>query len=557
MTINGVRHTRRWTLLAALAVAVAASVAVPSMAAAERFAPGEVIVRYKSGTSATQRSTSRARAGVAFKRSLPIRGTQLASVQGSVNDAVARLNRQADVLYAQPNFIYHSTAAIPNDPRFGQLWGLRNVGQQINDSPPSQGTPGVDVRALGAWDFTRGAGAVVAIVDTGVDVTHPDLAGNAIGGADFVDGGTPNDDNNPTYHGTHVAGTAAANDNNVIGIAGVAPDARILPVRVLDSGGFGDSARVASGIQYAATHGATAINLSLGGPPEANDNLMSSAIDVANNRNAVVVAAAGNEGNDNDSNPTFPCNFPQANLICVAAVNDNGGLSNFSNYGPTTVDVGAPGESILSTLGGGSGDYHFLDGTSMAAPHVSGVAALVRRGAPLASDAQIVLAMKQSVHRLPSLGSGFTATGGIVDAAAAIRRARVLTTPPPPPPQPPAKASFRGSKRTIRVSRRGRFSFTFRAAPGLKGRIKLVTVKKVRPSKRGRKKRATLGSKTFTVPQSGKVKVKFKLSRRNRKILKRYKKLRISVSVRLRNAANLTSLAKVRITLKAPKRRKR
>jgi subtilisin family serine protease len=557
MTINAVRHTRRWTLLAALAVAVAASVAVPSMAAAKRFAPGEVIVRYKSGTSASERSTSRARAGVAFKRSLRIRGAQLVSVQGSVNDAVDRLNRQADVLYAQPNFVYHSTAAIPNDPDFGQLWGLRNVGQVINDSPPSQGTPGVDVRALGAWDFTRGAGAIVAIVDTGVDVTHPDLAANAIGGADFVDGGTPNDENNPTYHGTHVAGTAAATDNNGIGIAGVAPDARILPVRVLDSNGFGDSATVASGVQFAATHSANVINLSLGGPPAANDNLMSSAIDVANNRNAVVVAAAGNESNDNDANATFPCDFPQANLICVAAVNDNGGLSSFSNYGPTTVDLGAPGESILSTLGGGSGDYHFLDGTSMAAPHVSGVAALVRRGAPRASDAQIVLAMKQSVHRLASLGNGFTATGGIVDAAAAIRRARVLTTPPPPPPTPPQKAGFRKSKRTIRVTRKWRFSFSFTAQPGLTGRIKLVTVKKVRPSKRGRKKRATFGNKTFTVPASGKVKVKFKLSRRNRRILKRYKKLRISVSVRLRNSANLTSLAKVRITLKAPMRRKR
>src|SRR3954467_6113298 len=219
MTINAVRHTRRWTLLAALAVAVAASVAAPSMAAAERFAPGEVIVRYKSGTSASERSSSRARAGVAFKRSLPVRGAQLATVQGSVNDAVARLNRQADVLYAQPNFIYHSTAAVPNDPNFGSLWGLRNVGQAVDGSGP--GVPGIDVRALGAWDATRGAGAVIAIVDTGVDAGHPDLAANALGGFDFVDNDSdPNDENDldengvpdpdPTYHGTHVAGTAAA-----------------------------------------------------------------------------------------------------------------------------------------------------------------------------------------------------------------------------------------------------------------------------------------------------------------------------------------------------------
>src|SRR4051812_44164393 len=106
MTIDAVRHIRRWTLPAALAVAVAASVAAPSMAAAQRFVPGEVIVSYKSGTSASERSSSRARAGVAFKRSLRIRGAQLVTVPGSVNDAVARLNRQADVRYAQPNFVY-------------------------------------------------------------------------------------------------------------------------------------------------------------------------------------------------------------------------------------------------------------------------------------------------------------------------------------------------------------------------------------------------------------------------------------------------------------------
>ncbi len=251
-------------------------------------------------------------------------------------------------------------------------------------------------------------------------------------------------------------------------------------------------------------------------------------------------------------------------MICVASVDNDGALSAFSNYGRTTVDLGAPGRRILSAFGHQSpaGSYHYLSGTSMAAPHVSGVAALVRRGDPTAPDTEIVQAMKQSVRGLPSL-AGLTVAGGLVDGAAAIRRARAFpsrpraVSPPPPPPTPPGKAGFADSKRSIRVSRKWRFSFTFTAAAGLTGRITLKTVRRVRPGNRGRKRRVTFANKTFTVPGSGKVKVRFKLSRRNRRILKRYRKLRITVTVKLRNSADLTSTAKLRITLKAPKRRRR
>jgi subtilisin family serine protease len=543
---------RRVRLLAAPFVALAIALAAPAAASAATSVPGEVIVRFRSGTTASERAHSRANAGVSFKRSLRMPGAQLLDVRGSVRGAVNRLNRQREVLFAQPNFIYHATAAPPNDAHFGDLWGLRNFGQTIQGSP---GVAGIDVRALSGWDFTRGGGAVVAVVDTGVDFSHPDLSANAGGGFDFVDGdGNPNDEE---HHGTHVAGTVAAVENNGLGVAGVAPDARIMAVRVLDSTGSGSSATIGQGIVYAATHGADVINLSLGGPG-ATDPFLSNGADVANRENAVVSAAAGNSGQDDDEFPTVPCDLPQPNLICVASVNNRGSLSVFSNYGPTTVDVGAPGEDVLSTVGNpGPHGYLYESGTSMAAPHVAGVAALVRRGDPDASDTQIVQAIKESVHRVPSLGSGFTVTGGMPDAAAAIRRARVLTTPPPPPPTPPAKASFRNSKRTIRVSRSGRFSFSFTAGPGLRGRITLKTVRKVRPRNRGRRRRATFANKTFTVPASGKVRVRFKLSRRNRLILRRYKKLRISVAVKLRNSANLTSTAKVRITLKAPKRRRR
>jgi subtilisin family serine protease len=564
--------------LAALALAIAAPAAA---SAAAGFVPGQAIVRFKSGTEASERTATRANAGVSFKRPLRIPGAQLVSVRGSVEAAVARLKRQPDVAYAQPNFVYHALASPPNDPFFGRLWGLRNTGQTVpifgGGSDP--GTPGIDIRALSAWDLTRGAGAVIAIVDTGVDLGQPDIAGNlwtnpngasdGLHGWDFVaNDGVPDDENDespagntcvpdPVYHGSHVAGTAAAIDNNFQGIAGVAPDARIMAVRVLDACGGGSSADIGQGIAYAANHGARVINLSLGGPG-GFDPALSSGIDVANARNAVVVAAAGNEGQDNDTDPHVPCNLPQPNLICVAAVDNDGHLPSFSDYGPTTVDVGAPGMTIWSIWGHRSPDnqYQSLDGTSMAAPNVSGVAALVNSGDRIASATQIVQAIRQTARSLPDL-QGFTVSGGIVDAAAAIRWARALTTPPPPPPRPPAKASFRRSKRTIRASRSGRFSFSFTAGAALRGRITLVTVRKVSPTKRSRKRRTSFANKTFSVRGSGKVKINVKLSRRNRQILARYKKLRITVSVRLRNAANLTSTAKVTITLLAPKPRRR
>ena len=153
------------------------------------------------------------------------------------------------MLYAQPNYVYRASAPVPNDAFFDSLWGLRNFGQSIPDY--GNGAPGIDTRALGAWDITRGAGAVIAVVDTGVDLEHPDLAGNltsSAGGTSSTTTTTPTtrttrpsgmQSGADVYHGTHVAGTAAAIDNNSIGVAGVAPDARILAVRVLNDCGSG------------------------------------------------------------------------------------------------------------------------------------------------------------------------------------------------------------------------------------------------------------------------------------------------------------------------------
>ncbi|HEX2160287.1 MAG TPA: S8 family serine peptidase [Thermoleophilaceae bacterium] len=305
------------------------------------FVPGEAIVRFESGTTAAERLSARRAADAELERSLAVPRAQLLEVDGDVAAAVERLERQPDVAFAQPNYRYRALAApVPNDTFFGDLWGLGSTALPA---------PGVD--ALEAWESNRGGGQVVAVVDTGVAIDHPDLQGNlwtgpgGIHGHDFVDDDSDPDDYE--FHGTHVAGTVAAVDGNGLGIAGVAPDAQIMAIRVLDGNGSGSSADIGAGIAFAAQNGADVINLSLGGDAD-SDPLMSSGIAIADSLDAVVVAAAGNESNDNDANGTVPCNLPHPNVICVAAVNEAGELADFSNYGATTVDVGAPGTRILS-----------------------------------------------------------------------------------------------------------------------------------------------------------------------------------------------------------------
>ena len=268
----------------------------------QRFIPGEALVRFEPGVVAAERREARDDAGVAFGESLLIPRVQLVKFRGSVQATVARLERQPGVAYAQPNFRYHALAAAPNDTHFGQLWGLG-------------GTPGVGV--LSAWDVTRGAGQIIAVGDTGLDLTHPDLVGRlwtgpgGIHGHDFVD-----DDNDPEdfqSHGTHVSGTAAATANNNTGVAGVAPEAQIMAVRVLDGDGGGGSGDIANGIAFAADNGAGVVNLSLGGSGNPSpDSVLGQAVTYAAARGTMIVAAAGNENNDNDVSPTTPCNLPQA-----------------------------------------------------------------------------------------------------------------------------------------------------------------------------------------------------------------------------------------------------
>lgn len=319
------------------------------------FVPGEAIVRFSPGSSAKTRRDARSAADVEFEDTLGLPGAQVVSVDGSVRSAIRRLEDQRGVQYAQPNYRYEA-AAVSDDTFSEELWGLDD---------PVMPNPGVGV--AGAWkrlgDLSKGKGdgEVIAVLDSGVDLTHPDLAGNLwenpspdpidedLHGFDFVDDDGDPDDYN--FHGTHVAGTAAATADNSEGIAGVAPEAEIMAVRVLDGDGSGSTAGIAAGIAYAADHGAAVINMSLSGPAGSGDAAVADAIEAAGaEENVVVVAAAGNDGTDNDSKPQSPCVLPPENLICVAALNQkSGALASFSNYGKDSVDLAAPGTGVLST----------------------------------------------------------------------------------------------------------------------------------------------------------------------------------------------------------------
>ena len=703
-------------LALAAALPAAANAEIVSSKPDHRYVPGEAVVRYEPGTDASERLDVRSAAAVGFEESLSVPRTQVVSFKGSVQDAVARLEDEPGVAYAQPNFVYHAFAAAPNDTHFGHLWGLG-------------GTPGVG--ALPAWDRSLGAGQVIAVVDTGVDLTHPDLAPNlwtgpgGIHGHDFVDNDDVPDDFN--LHGSHVAGTAAGVANNALGVAGIAPQAQIMAVRVLDADGGGGSGDIANGIAFAANNGAGVINLSLGGAGGGGDQAMSDAITLAESKGAVVVAAAGNGGDDgvgdnNDVTPTTPCTLPNANLICVASVTRTGARSEFSNFGPTTVDVGAPGGDgsgtpdgdILSakpawatqfsedfqsgsdgwtathssgfdwglagsgldgqsatdsppgttsyqnntnstfqhtgvnlagqrgcrvdfwlrlngvenalgddgrlvdavgvgvaaagslfgeefagstppgvfervelslpgadnqadvrptfkfrsdstvngdgayvddyslicrgsgypnTIAGDSpvegGDYTAIAGTSMAAPHVAGVAALVHAVDPGAPPSQIVQAMKNGAK--PAAGmAGVTVTGGVVDAVASMDAALAL----PNPGAAPGRPRFL----SVKVTKRGMLTVGVKGDPGTSGVLTLkanITAARVR----------IVGRKSFRIGSTGRAAVKAKLARPALKQLRRKRKLRLTARAVTKNAAGLSSSRTGAITLKLTRRR--
>jgi LPXTG-site transpeptidase (sortase) family protein len=268
---------------------------------------------------------------------------------GKVTESISSLSACQGILYAEPNYDVWMADIAPNDPGWGNQYGL------------------LAIHAPQGWALSTGSPSVtIAFVDTGVDTHHVDLAGKIVPGYDFVnEDNDPQDDNG---HGTHVAGTAAAISNNRVGITGVSWGARIMPIKALNAYGNGSFAEVAAGIAWAADHGAQVINLSLGGTSPSS--VLEDAVNYAYGKGVILVAAGGNMGSNS---VLFPAAYPH--VIAVAATDESNKKANFSNFGPE-IDVAASGVSIYSTVIGNA--FGYMSGTSMSTAYVSGLAAILR-----------------------------------------------------------------------------------------------------------------------------------------------------------------------------------
>jgi subtilisin family serine protease len=373
-----------------------AGVAFP-LAGGNQYVPNQILVKFKPGVAAAARAQMAQTYGAQAMQTL---GNQpdfvLANLTPgqTVEQAVSAYSSDPNVAYAQPNYIYHALA-VPGptpDPQYGQLWAVKNTGQSIATGTypagvPVTGTAGDDMNLESAWNVqTDCSTVVVAVVDSGINYNSTDLTNSMWSdsfvidtkhGRNFAPDATTGAGSDPMDlmgHGTHVAGIIGAVGGNGIGGVGVCWKASLMAVRVLDATGSGTTATISSGIDYAVDHGAQIINMSLGGGG-ASDPAFSAAIDYAQTHNVLVVVAAGNDGANNDTAPHWPCNFPQTNLICVAALDQNYALASFSDWGATSVDVGAPGTNIYSTWAGTNAvitDFHVVNfptvGTLAVAP---------------------------------------------------------------------------------------------------------------------------------------------------------------------------------------------
>ncbi|MEA2227760.1 MAG: serine protease, partial [Solirubrobacteraceae bacterium] len=437
---------RALALLTAVAALVAApaparAAGEPGVAALEQAGVRDIVVKRKPGLDGAERAAVRADADVRLQTMLPVADTEVVRADpGRLTEAIDALESDPDVVYAEPDAPVH---AATTDPYWNSLWGLRNTGQTIGGRT---GLADADIDGPEAWALgATGIGVKVAVVDTGIVATHPDLAsklatnpgetggGKESNGVDddhngFVDDWRGwdwiDDDNVPNDlhgHGTHVSGTIAAAQDSV-GISGVAPGARILPLRVLGANGSGSSSGVAAAFAYAGEMGIPIVNASLG------SNTMSriQRDAILAHPDTIYVVAAGNDGRDVDATPAYPCAIPAPNIVCVGATDNRDQIASFSNVGAANVDLFAPGVSILSDYGLGGSNYVYMNGTSMATPHAAGVLALMRQAAPSLSAAQLQRALLDAAEPKPQL-AGRAATGARLNADSGVRGVLSLT----------------------------------------------------------------------------------------------------------------------------------
>ncbi len=364
-------------------------------------------------------------------------GTVLVHANANPQAAVDWFSKDASVAGIEPNFV-RSTSVLPNENnspgRFKELWGLHNTGQVVG----AAGLADADIDAPEAWDLSTGSSqVVVGIIDTGIDYTQPDLAPNMwknpgeilnngvdddgngfvddYYGYDFINNDSnPADDNG---HGTHVAGTIGAVGNNSVGVVGVNWNVKLMALKMMDATGNGPASAQLAAVNYVTMMSQRGVNLvatnnSYGGGGYSTEEL--SAIAANGAEGVLFAAAAGNAGRDNDlTNPNYPSSYNLDNIIAVAATNNQDQKPSWSSWGLTSVDLAAPGVSILSTTRNNS--YGYASGTSMATPHVAGAIALAAAYQPSATAAQIRTAMFDSVDKIAAM-TGKVVTGGRLNA---------------------------------------------------------------------------------------------------------------------------------------------
>lgn len=476
---------------ACVATCVVPLMAVHSLATApggELFDPGlpaasgdavpaaqRVIVRFDSGADRAERAALRDDADVSKLAGIAsVPGLEVAAVQPgqSAADAAAELEQSDAVLYAEPDGV-HRLVSIPDDEYFDLLWGLDNFGQDPDGPSGSAptGTAGADINAPAAWDLYDAGPTVpvtVAVGDSGIYEPHDDLDANIWQNSDEIGSGKETNgvdddgngyiddthgwdwvssssgcqgDPNPnppvfsepvttitgsSYHGTHVASTIAAERDNGIGVAGVNGDAQLMNLRIADPNGNILISDELCAMQYAVGNDAAVFNGSFGG------TFLSEGLRdfIAANPQTLFVFAAGNEARDVEVTPTYPCAYPAANIICVAASTNLDTLADFSNFGDTAVDLAAPGDTIAGALNSTSGNlYIYLDGTSMATPHVAGAASLLLSRYPALTPPEVKDALLAGVDQLATFHCA-TLTGGRLNLERSMQIAADAVTPP-------------------------------------------------------------------------------------------------------------------------------
>lgn len=398
------------------------------------YHPERLLLKPKAGINLSDIKSIHTRLGVIVKRRFSkfdnIEVVKLPKGKKPLEMAQAYI-QSGLVEFAEPDYVIKADQSIPNDPKYldGAQWNLNNVGQY-------NGTPDADIDAPEGWGILNSASnIIVAVIDSGIRYTHEDLSSNMwvnpgeipgngidddnngyiddVHGINAIDGATkPGDPFDDFGHGTHVAGIIGAVGNNQKGVAGVAWKVQLMSLKFIDSTNNGYLSDAVECINYAINKGAKIINASWGATNYSST--LQTAFNSARNAGIIVVASAGNESHNNDVIPSYPSSYNLDNIISVLATDLSDGLPNYSNYGATSVDVGAPGTSITSTFFLNDASYLYLSGTSMAAPHVAGICALGWARFPIHNYRQIIKRALESSDKIPSL-YGKCVTGGRVN----------------------------------------------------------------------------------------------------------------------------------------------